>query len=74
MDLGERKIKMNRHERLKETKLCLSLVGSWFHDTNPWTKSLSNLNIPKKGLRDTISVSWSIKVFFVAVAIVSPIY
>lgn len=30
--------------------------------------------IPKKGFLDTISVSWSIKVFLVAVAVVSPIY
>lgn len=58
----------------KVTKLCLSRWDS-VNDVNPRTRAstLFNLFIPKKGFLDT-PVSWSIRVFLVAVAVVSPRY
>lgn len=86
MDLGEKEHVMKSSVmkssvmKVKRDKIVLIVSGisiknvAMTQTPTRARKSFSILFIPKKGLLDILSPSWSIKVFSVAVAIVSPIY
>lgn len=70
------------YERQNRDKIVLIVGGIsvktiWLMTQTPVLVLLNyiiNPYIPKKGFLDAFSASWSIKIFLVAVAIVSPIY